>query len=128
MARVLLVEDNDVVLRLLEYIFSKEGYDVITARDGETAMAKVSGEKPDILVTDCLLPKLDGFKLLDRVRSAETTGRIPIIMTSAIYRKEHYRQAALEQGADAFMVKPIDPEQMLSKARELLDRSGEGLP
>src|SRR4030067_218604 len=111
MNRVLLVEDTELILRVMSDILAAGGYEVIPARDGEEGREKFIAEKPDLVVTDCLIPKLDGFKLVKSIRDFEFPRRTPIIMLSAIYRKANYQQVALDAGADMYMLKPTKPEE-----------------
>jgi DNA-binding response OmpR family regulator len=92
-------------------LLESDGYEVIPARDGEIALQKFVEEQPDVIVTDCLIPKMDGFKLVKTIRDLETPRRTPIMMLSAIYRKANYKQVALDAGADAYMVKPGSSEE-----------------
>jgi DNA-binding response OmpR family regulator len=122
MNKVLLVEDTELILRIMSDILSNDGYEVIEARDGEVALQKFMEEKPDVVVTDCLIPKMDGFKLVKTIREAEFPHRTPIMMLSAIYRKANYRQVAIDAGADAYIMKPSNPEErqeFLHKLNEL---------
>ncbi|MDY6795700.1 MAG: response regulator [Actinomycetota bacterium] len=106
MARILLVEDSELVLRVLEDALEDEGHEVIEARDGQDALRKFLEEKPDLVITDCLIPKMDGFKLVKNIRDLESDRRTPVVMTSSIYRRESYRKVALEAGADLYLAKP----------------------
>ena len=83
MAKVLIVEDDDAVVRQLDFILTKAGYEFFSVEDGETGLEMFSEVKPDLLITDCLNPKLDGFKLLARVRNLPEGANTPVIMTSA---------------------------------------------
>jgi len=77
------------------------------------------------LLTDCLLPKMDGFKLVKKAR-AEQIEHPPILMMSAIYRKGSYRQAAIEAGADDYMIKPFEPEELIKNIKRLLTGAAPG--
>ncbi len=104
---------------MLSYILDKEGYQVITAADGAEGLRMFLDDKPDLVLTDCLLPKMDGFKLVKKAR-AEQSEHIPILMMSAIYRKGNYYHAAIEAGADEYMVKPFEPEELIQNIKRLL--------
>lgn len=125
MASVLIVEDDDAVTRQLDFILTKAGYEVFSAGDGQAGLEMFSKVKPDLMITDCLIPKLDGFKLLAKVRALPEGVGTPVIMTSAIYKKDHYQMAAKKAGADAFMIKPVEPDELLAKMEELTGRSAD---
>jgi two-component system, OmpR family, response regulator MprA len=118
-SKILVVEDDEITSHMLKSILAKEGYQVITAADGVEGLRKFLEEKPDLLLTDCLLPKMDGFKMVKRAR-AERDSRSPIIMMSAIYRKVSYHQAAIDAGADEYMIKPFEPEELIQNIKRLL--------
>src|SRR4030042_2882730 len=101
MTKVLIVEDSELLLRIMSDAFEAEGYQVVVAEDGEIALRRFIEEKPDLVVTDCLIPKMDGFKLVKNIREFEAPYRTPVVMTSAIYRKANYKQVALDAGADS---------------------------
>lgn len=119
MNKVLLVEDTELILRVMTDMLSRRGYEVIGARDGEAALRKFVEEKPDIIVTDCLIPKMDGFKLVKTIRDVESPQRTPIMMLSAIFQKANYRQVALDAGADMYLDKPTKPEEREEFLRKL---------
>jgi DNA-binding response OmpR family regulator len=123
MTKVLIVEDSELLLRIMSDAFEMGGYQVVVAEDGEIALKLFIEQKPDLVVTDCLIPKMDGFKLVKNIREFEAPYRTPVMMTSAIYRKANYRQVALDAGADMYIIKPAKPEEHLdfvNKADQLL--------
>lgn len=111
MARILLVEDSELLLRIMLDAIEADGHEVITAGDGEVALRRFIEEKPDLMITDCLIPKMDGFKLVRNVREFESPQRTPVVMTSAIYRKASYKDVAIDAGADLYLIKPTTPEE-----------------
>ena len=111
MARILLVEDSELILQVTRDALEARGHEVIAARDGEEALRRFLEEKPDLVITDCLIPKLNGFKLVENIRDLEGEERTPVVMTSAIYMKENYRRVAMEAGADLYLAKPARPEE-----------------
>ncbi len=117
--KILVVEDDEITSHMLRRILEKEGYQVITAADGAEGLRMFLEDKPDLLLTDCLLPKMDGFKLVKKAR-AEQSEHLPIMMMSAIYRKSSYHQEAIDAGADEYMVKPFEPEELIQKIKRLL--------
>lgn len=119
MTKVLIADDAETMLTLLKFVFKKEGYEVIEASDGKKALELFVQESPNIVVSDCLLPKMDGFKLVKEIREREEKREAIVILISAIYKKSNYRRAALEAGADMFMNKPFEPEELISAVRKL---------
>jgi two-component system response regulator MprA len=117
--KILVVEDDEITSHMLRHILEKEGYQVVTAADGAEGLRMFLEDKPDLLITDCLLPKMDGFKMVKKAR-AEQSVHPPILMMSAIYRKGSYRQAAIDAGADEYMVKPFEPAELIRNIKRLL--------
>ena len=122
--KILVVEDDEITSHMLRYILEKEGYQITTAADGEEGLRMFVEDEPDLLLTDCLLPKMDGFKLVKKARD-EQGEHTPIMMMSAIYRSGNYRQAAIEAGADEYMVKPFEPEELIQNIKRLLIKAAD---
>ncbi len=125
---VLIVEDIPNVLELLEVTLRFKGYPVATARDGEEALEHIAKERPALVVTDILMPKLDGYALAYRLRTDPTTKDIPIIFISATYVTQEDKHFAMELGAARFIEKPIDIEEFLLTVAELLTQGPEETP
>lgn len=118
--KILVVEDDKDIVRLLKYNLEKEGHRVIVAGDGEAGLAALRKERPELLVLDVMIPKLDGFELLKIVRRES---RIPVLMLTA--RKEEMdRVLGLELGADDYVVKPFGVRELLARVKALLRRAG----
>lgn len=122
--KMLVVEDDEITSGMLRFILEREGFEVLVAGDGEEGLRLLAEGDVRLMVTDCLLPKLDGFKVVERARSIEALKGIPIIMMSAVYRKGNYYQAAKDAGADLYVMKPFKPEELLEAIRGLLGGSG----
>ncbi|MBN1367253.1 MAG: response regulator transcription factor [Dehalococcoidales bacterium] len=118
-SKVLIVEDDANLLETLKYNLRKEGYDVSTAADGEQALEVARREKPDLIVLDIMLPKLNGFEVC-RILRREMT--IPIIMLTA-KADETDKIVGLEIGADDYMTKPFSIRELLARIRAMLRRS-----
>lgn len=117
--KILVVEDDKDIVRLLKYNLEKEGYRVIAVSDGESGLAAARKERPELLILDVMIPKLDGFELLKMVRR-ET--RAPVLMLTA--RKEEVdRVLGLELGADDYVPKPFNPRELLARMRAVLRRA-----
>ncbi len=117
---ILVVEDNPNVLELLEVTLRFKGYPVVTARNGQEALQAVARERPAIIITDILMPKLDGYSLAHAVRKDPRTAIIPIIFISATYITPDDKKFALSLGAIRFIEKPIDTEDFLLSVAEIL--------
>jgi len=118
--KILVVEDDKHILRALKYNIEKAGYAVLAAEDGETALRLYAREKPDLLVLDLMLPKIDGLEVCKAVRQKTKT---PVIMLTA--RKEEVdRVLGLELGADDYVTKPFSMRELLARIKAVLRRAG----
>lgn len=117
--RILLVDDENDILELVTPMLENSGYEVLTAADGQEAIEKARLQKPDLIILDLMLPKLDGYSVCRMIKLDKTIKNIPIIMFTARAGKDD-QSTASEVGADAYIIKPFDPEAMLSKIKELL--------
>jgi DNA-binding response OmpR family regulator len=118
-ATILLVDDEDAVQKLLAYPLEREGFRVITARDGQEALARFADERVDLVVLDIMLPKLDGLEVCRRLRAQST---VPIIMLTA-RDDELDKVLGLELGADDYITKPFSIREFRSRVRALLRRA-----
>ncbi len=116
--RILIVEDEKDIRDLLEHYLKKEGYEVQSAKDGESALAKTSKEKFDLLILDLMLPVMDGLEVCRRLRSQPATTNLPIIMLTA-KTEETDRIVGLEMGADDYVTKPFSPRELLARIKAL---------
>ena len=117
---ILIVEDVPNVLELLEVTLRFKGYAVITARNGEEALEVISKTRPALIVTDILMPKLDGYAFVQKLRLDPGTRTIPVVFLSATYVTPEDKEFALSLGASRFMEKPIDTEDFLLTVAELV--------
>jgi len=117
-ARVLVVDDVPANLRLLEAKLGAEYYDVITASRGEEALLKAWREQPDIILLDVMMPGMDGFETCRRLKADPETRHIPVVMVTALDRRDD-RLRGLAEGAEDFLSKPFDDVQLLSRVRSL---------
>ena len=119
MATILVVDDDRKITDMLRRTLIYEGYRVATAADGEEALVKAQSERPDVVVLDWLMPKLNG---LETARLLRETGPVSILMLTARDAVEH-RVEGLDSGADDYLVKPFAPEELLARIRALLRRT-----
>jgi two-component system alkaline phosphatase synthesis response regulator PhoP len=98
-----------------------EGYNILTAFDGEEALRVIEQERPDLVVLDIMMPKLDGYEVCRRLRKDERFSALPVILLSAKGRSID-REVGLQAGADDYITKPFSPRKLIEKIRELLER------
>jgi len=125
---ILVVEDIPNVLELLEVTLRFQGYEVISARNGQEALDILENANPALIITDILMPKLDGFALVQKLRSNPKTLTIPVIFLSATYVTPEDRTFAMSLGASRFIEKPIDTEEFLLTIAELLSQEQITIP
>ena len=121
MAKILLVEDNEMNRDMLSRRLLRKGYEVVMAVDGEQAVAMAQSEKPDLILMDMSLPIIDGWEATRRVKTAEASSRIPIIALTA-HAMSGDRERALGAGCDDYDTKPIEMPRLLEKIDALLAR------
>jgi two-component system cell cycle response regulator DivK len=121
MARILLIEDNELNRDMLSRRLARKGFDVITAADGEEGLSRAGSDAPDLILMDLNLPVLDGWEAARKLKANPRTNAIPIIALSAHAMSEH-RDRALEAGCDEFDSKPVDLPRLLGKMEVLLAR------
>ena len=117
---ILIVEDIPHILELLEVTLKFKGYDVITARNGDEALNALLSVKPALILTDILMPKLDGYALAQEVRSNPETRNIPIIFVSATFITPEDKDFAMRLGAVRFLEKPVEASELLLTVAEVL--------
>jgi PAS domain S-box-containing protein len=127
MTRVLVVDDSAQNRYMLRALLQGHGFEVEEARHGAEALTKARQAPPDIVVSDLLMPVLDGYTLLRQWRADEHLRSIPFIVYTATYTEPRDEQLALSLGADAFIVKPAEPEQLLARIRQVLADGGGGI-
>ena len=119
MARILYVEDNDDNIYMLQNRLTRQGFDVLIARDGASGVDVAKVERPDLILMDLGLPVLDGWEAARRLKADPATCRIPVIALSA-HAMSGDRVQALEAGCDEYDVKPVEWPRLLTKIRALL--------
>ena len=117
-ARVLVVDDADAIRELIAVNLELEGYDVDQAADGEDALAAVARQRPDVITLDVMMPRLDGFATIERLRRDPATANIPVVLVTgrasaaALARGE-------ELGVDGYLTKPYEPAELLATIQRL---------
>jgi CheY-like chemotaxis protein len=119
---VLVVDDIPDILKLLDATLQFKGYRVVTARDGQEALETILKEHPDLVIADILMPRLDGFNLVHRLRLNPDTRDIPVIFLTATYVASEDKDFALSIGVTRFIEKPVDLDEFLPVVEELLSQ------
>jgi len=118
MARILVVDDTPANVKLLEALLLPQGYDVVAAESGEEALRAVADTGPDLVLLDIVMPGMDGYEVCRRLRAAEATAVLPVVMITASGDQEKIK--ALEVGADDFITKPLNKNELLARVGSLL--------
>lgn len=119
---LLVVEDIPDILNLLDTTLKFKGYRVVTARDGQEALDIIQREPPALIVTDILMPKIDGFNLVHKLRIDPETRKIPVIFLSATYVAPEDKAFAVDIGVTHFIEKPVDLDEFLPLVAQLLEQ------
>ena len=120
--RVLVVDDSDVIRTLITVNLELEGFEVVTAVDGQDALEKVYEVLPDVITIDVRMPRLDGFDTVERLRSDPRTHHLKIAMVTACAQEADLRRGD-EVGVDAYVTKPFDPSNLVRTVRDLVERA-----
>jgi DNA-binding response OmpR family regulator len=120
--KILVVDDEIYIVHILDFSLGMEGYDVLTALDGEQAVEKARAEHPDLIVLDIMMPKLDGYETCKILKAGEDTKSIPVILLSAKGRNVD-QKIGFEVGADDYITKPFSPRKLVERINALLGQS-----
>ena len=121
MARILIVDDEAELLDMLKIRLEASGYDIITAKDGQEGLDKAKEEKPDLMILDLMLPKMDGYKVCGLLKNDTRYSKMPIIIFTARAQDSDVKMGE-EVRADAYITKPFEPNVLLGKIKELLNQ------
>ena len=117
--KILLVDDSNTILMMEKMILNKSNYTMVTASNGEEAVTKAESEKPDLILMDVIMPKMDGFEACRRIRLSAATSTIPIIMVTT--RGEELNvETGYQAGCTDYVTKPINSTELMSKLRNYL--------
>jgi CheY-like chemotaxis protein len=117
--RVLICDDDPVILRLLQVNLELEGYDVVLAHHGEEAVEVATAEQPDLIILDIMMPRLDGYQTMEKLKVGESTSDIPVLFLSAKAQASDIEQGH-EKGVAGYLTKPFDPSELLEVIEELV--------
>ena len=117
--RVLICDDEPYIVESVSYVVRKAGFDVVTAEDGEEALAAAHRERPDLVFLDIMMPGISGDEVCRRLKSDPSTRGTHVVILTARGQEEDERRA-MEMGADEFMTKPFSPRKLRARILELL--------
>jgi CheY-like chemotaxis protein len=118
-ARVLVVDDDDVIRQLITVNLELEGFEVFTAVDGQDALDQVSAIQPDLITLDVMMPRMDGWQAAERLRADPDTAAIKLVLLSARAQESDIRRGE-QIGVDAYLTKPFDPDELIETINQLL--------
>ena len=116
---IMVVDDEPDIAFTIRLVLEMDGYAVLVARTGEEALEMLEREEPDVLLLDIRLPGIDGWEVLDRLRSSDRLHRLPVIMISA-HAGPSAADVALAQGCSAYLPKPFEPDELLDKVADAI--------
>lgn len=119
LGKILVVDDEVYILHILDFSLGAEGFEVITANNGELAIEKAKQEKPDLIVLDIMMPVLDGYETCRRLKRQSETKNIPVVLLTAKGRDVDKR-LGYEVGAVDYIVKPFSPNRLIERIQEIL--------
>ena len=120
--KVLVVDDEIYIVHILDFSLGMEGYEVVTALDGEQALERIESDKPDMIVLDIMMPKLDGYEVCRTIKSNPATRHIPVILLSAKGRNVDQKMG-FDVGADDYITKPFSPRKLVERINQLLGQA-----
>ena len=119
--KILVVDDEPTIVRLMEFILARQGHDVLVAVNGEEALQTIKTHQPDLVLLDIMMPRIDGYQVAQRVRADPQTAALPIIMLSAKAQDEDIRRG-VEVGVDEYVTKPFTPDHLVHVVARYLSR------
>lgn len=119
MKKIMIVDDEPGVVKMIRYLLEKNSYLVVSATEGEEGLKLIQEEKPDLILMDIMMPTLDGNEVMKRLKGSEATKDIPIIMLSALGQEGDVAKS-LELGAIDYVVKPFHPQELLDRLKKLM--------
>jgi DNA-binding response OmpR family regulator len=128
--KILVVDDDPDILEAISMILESQGYNVITARDGVEGLANLKAEKPDLMILDLLMPKMDGFAVCKELQDPRWAKYkdIPILILTSVREEASRRRYELETGleldVDDYVEKPVSPDTLLERVGRLIKRRG----
>lgn len=119
MKKVLLVDDSNTVLMMEKMVLKKRAYEILTASNGEEGVERAIAEHPDVILMDVIMPKMNGFEAVRRLRQEEATKNIPVIMVTTRGESANV-ETGFDSGCNDYITKPVDALELLAKLRDQL--------
>jgi DNA-binding response OmpR family regulator len=119
---VLVIDDDPVIVELLRVNFEIEGFDVVSAGDGREGLERAVSDRPDVVLSDIMMPRVDGLELVSQLRTDPRTRSMPVILLSAKAQNAEVQQG-LEAGADDYVTKPFDPLELIDRVNAVLAKA-----
>ena len=120
--KIVVIDDDRITLTMLEMVFSRHGFQVFSAQDGAEGYELAQKEKPDILISDMLLPKIHGTELCKKIKETPELKQTKVILMTAVYKGPSFRFESRDCGADDFIEKPLDMKDLLSRIDKFLKK------
>jgi len=124
--KILVVDDSEAIRMILRNVLASQGYDVVVASDGEEGLALAKQERPGLVITDVLMPGMDGFQLLQAIRDDEGMKDVPVIFYTGRYLDDEDRNLAMRVGVSRYLMKPLDPASILDAVSEVIAETAGG--
>lgn len=119
--KILVVDDEPSIVRLMEFILARQGHEMLVAVNGEEALQKVRAARPDLVLLDIMMPRIDGYEVARTLRADPETATMPIIMLSAKAQEEDI-QRGMDVGVNEYITKPFSPEHLVHVVADYLHR------
>lgn len=121
MPKILVVDDEEDYRHIVKLILEPEGYDVVEAKDGRDGLSVLQSERPDLVILDVNMPKMDGFTVCKKIRKDETSKYVPVIMLT-VRNLTQEQVKGFENGADEYLTKPFESAELVSRVKSLFKR------
>jgi DNA-binding response OmpR family regulator len=128
MSKIVVVDDDRVTVALLEKALSSADVQILSAPNGQIGLSLISGERPEVVIIDLLIPQIDGFELCRWIRNSPDLKETKIIIMSAIYKGVYFKRDISDSGADAFLAKPLNMQELRAKVASFLKKDGNPSP
>jgi DNA-binding response OmpR family regulator len=122
-SRILIIDDEPNIVLSLEFLMKREGFEVAVAGDGEGALRAMAERRPDLVILDIMMPRLNGFEVCQRIRADPSLRDVRVLMLTAKGRETEMKKG-LELGADAYVTKPFSTKELVAEIRRLLGPRG----
>ena len=120
--KIVLAEDEPQIARLIEFKLKKEGYSVTWRENGEEALKAIKADKPDLILLDIMMPVMDGYEVLRRLKEDENLKSIPVIMLTAMAQEKNVVKG-IDLGAEDYITKPFHPAELLARVKRILGKA-----